>query len=102
MENWWSRFLDSLATRGGAIFLLFVADASLTTVILHMIHHGETNGAMAVTISTIFGNFSGALLMVLTGQDKKQTNGEKNGTTTNGIIPPVVTGTGTADSNIGK
>lgn len=73
------KLMNAFGTRGGAIMVLLLSNTALLCVIVHMLHHGETSGALAVTISTIFGNFTGALLMVLTGKDKDKPNGNGAG-----------------------
>ena len=74
----WTNFLNSLATRGGAIFLLFMINVIGTAVIMHLIHHNEAAGALGAVITTTFGNFSGALLIALKGSS------ESNATATTG------------------
>jgi hypothetical protein len=70
----WSDFCDTLNTRGGTIALLFIATAGLFLGVLHVMHHGDSNQAATVIIST-FSGFTGALLLALTQKDKTNGNG---------------------------
>jgi len=66
----WTNFLNSLATRGGAIFLLTAIFATGVCVSIHLIHHGEAGGQLAATLMGSFSSFSGALLLALKGSSE--------------------------------
>jgi hypothetical protein len=66
----WQNFLNSLSTRGGAIFLLFLVCLTGIFVILHMIHHGEDGSMFAGVVISTFSSFSGALLLALKGSSE--------------------------------
>lgn len=76
MERW-HIFLDSLASRGGAIFVLILANVALLGVIFYFAKHDELSAAIATLIGQTFGNFSGALLFALKsgGSDAKVPDG---------------------------
>jgi hypothetical protein len=63
----WNAFLTSLSTRGGAIFLLMMINAVGVGVTVLLIFKGYFVTALAATISTVLGNYNGALLMALKG-----------------------------------
>lgn len=63
----WNKFLASLSTRGGAIFLTSLICLVGVCVALHLIHHGEASGPVASGLITTFNGFAGALLIVLKG-----------------------------------
>jgi hypothetical protein len=67
----WQKFLDSIATKGGNLFLLFVCFAGLLSLLIHVLHHGDTGNVSMVVVST-FSGFSGALMATLTGKDSKE------------------------------
>jgi len=67
----WQKFLDSLATKGGNLLVLFVCFAGLLGLLIHVLHHGDTGNVSMVVIST-FSGFSGALMATLTGKDSKE------------------------------
>jgi hypothetical protein len=75
----WNSFLDSLATRGGSIFLMSGFVAGLVGLIIHLLHTHATGDVTTVILSA-FSAFEGALLTVLTSTARVPTNG--NGTTT--------------------
>lgn len=60
-------FLNLLATRGGAIFLLLVINGVGIGIAVFLILKGLYVTALAATISTVLGNYNGALLMALKG-----------------------------------
>lgn len=76
----WHSFLDSLATRGGNIFCLIVINVALAMLVYHVLHHNEVGAATATVILSTFSNFTGALMMALTGGSSKQRNGDGNAT----------------------
>lgn len=63
----WNEFLQSLGTRGGAIFLLTLIFLGGMFFSLHLIHHGEAASPLAASLMSTFAGFSGALLMALKG-----------------------------------
>jgi hypothetical protein len=67
----WQEFLDSLATKGGNLLVLFVCFAGLLSLLIHVLHHGDTGNVSMVVVST-FSGFSGALMATLTGKDSKE------------------------------
>ncbi|MGB8521905.1 MAG: hypothetical protein WCD43_02970 [Candidatus Acidiferrales bacterium] len=67
----WQKFLDSLATKGGNLLVLFVCFAGLLSLLIHVLHHGDTGNVSMVVVST-FSGFSGALMATLTGKDSKE------------------------------
>jgi uncharacterized membrane protein HdeD (DUF308 family) len=64
MESW-QKFLDSLATRGGNLFVLFVCFAGLLGLMIHVLHRSDSGNVTMVVVST-FSGFSGALMATLT------------------------------------
>ena len=70
MESW-QKFLDSLATKGGNLFVLFVCFAGLLSLLIHVLHHADSGNVTMVVVST-FSGFSGALMATLTGIDSKK------------------------------
>jgi len=70
MESW-QKFLDSLATRGGNLFVLFVCFAGLLSLMIHVLHRSDSGNVTMVVVST-FSGFSGALMATLTGIDSKK------------------------------
>jgi hypothetical protein len=67
----WQTFLDSLATKGGNLLVLFVCFAGLLGLLIHVLHHGDAGNVSMVVVST-FSGFSGALMATLTGKDSKE------------------------------
>jgi len=67
----WQKFLDSLATKGGNLFVLFVCFAGLLSLLIHVLHHADSGNVTMVVVST-FSGFSGALMATLTGIDSKK------------------------------
>jgi hypothetical protein len=82
MGRWsqaWNNFLSTLATRGGAIFILLVLSLTGFGITLHIIHHGESDSMAAAGLITTVGNFTGALLLALKGSSE---------TTSTAIVSP--------------
>lgn len=69
MMNAWAKFLDSLGSRGGNIFILLLATGGLFLAAIHMLHHGDKSEIATVILST-FSGFSGALLNALVSGGK--------------------------------
>ena len=67
----WQKFLDSLSTKGGNLFVLFICFAGLLGLLIHVLHHGDTGNVSMVVVAT-FSGFSGALMATLTGKDSKE------------------------------
>ena len=82
----WTAFLDSLATRGGNIFVLLMICLFLSGLVYHVLHHNEVNTSTAAVIMTTFSAFTGSLMNALQGGGSKQRNGDANG---NGKPPEV-------------
>ena len=76
----WQQFLDSLASKGGNLFVLVLFVSSLLLLTLHVFHRGYDPNSQAVTvILSTFSSFSGALLAALTGQMGGQRRNDGNG-----------------------
>jgi hypothetical protein len=90
MESW-QKFLDSLATRGGNLFVLFVCFSGLLGLMIHVLHRSDSGNVTMVVVST-FSGFSGALMATLTGIDSKKPalNGgaDKNASSANAAPAP--------------
>ncbi len=67
----WQDFLDSLSTKGGNIFMLFVAMTLLLIFMLHVTHDGRDSGLVSVIHDLAVG-FGGALLGALAGNSSRQ------------------------------
>jgi hypothetical protein len=95
----WQKFLDSLATKGGNLLVLFVCFAGLLGLLIHVLHHGDTGNVSMVVVAT-FSGFSGALMATLTGKDSKEQSGPVPGGSAAGVTIPNPNGpsgaTGTA------
>ncbi len=78
----WMGFLNSLSTRGGAIFMLVLINFVGVGVTMHLIHHGEAAGALGASLMTGFSNFQGALLMALKGSSDSTASVTSNSTGT--------------------
>lgn len=70
MASKWTNFLNSLATRGGAIFILMMLSLIGFGITIHIIHHGDDNNMIAAGLVTTLGNFTGALLLALKGSSE--------------------------------
>ena len=66
----WQGFLDSLATKGGNILLLVLGNVVLVSLVIWLHLAGFDKSSMTIAISQTLGNFSGALLMSLTGKER--------------------------------
>lgn len=86
----WEQFLNSLATRGGNIFLLAVFVLMLGGLVLHTLHHAEINTEVKTVVLSTFSGFTGALIAALQGGGSRQRNGEPN--------PPASSATGNPSS----
>ena len=66
MEQW-QKFLDSLASPGGGIFILVIIGFILTVSMLYVALHSDRYGQLTSTLlSHILSGFTGALLRDLT------------------------------------
>lgn len=74
METW-KNFVDSLASRGGAILVLLFGTLILGCMVIHVMHHGDV-GESASMIRNSFAGFSGALLVALTTSSKANGKGD--------------------------
>ncbi len=63
----WKEFLDSLATRGGNVFLLGLFVGGFSLLVLHVLHHAEPNAEVRTVVLSTFSTFTGALVGALTG-----------------------------------
>jgi len=80
MEKW-RQFLDSLATRGGNILLLWLCVGGFTGLVLHALHHPEVNVEVKTVVLATFSTFTGALVGALTGGASRQRSNDGNGGT---------------------
>jgi hypothetical protein len=74
----WQKFLDSLSTKGGNLFVLLICFAGLLFLLMHVLHHGDTGNITMVVVAT-FSGFSGALMATLTGKDQRDNFQSKRG-----------------------
>jgi len=78
----WNKFIDSLATRGGSIFILCIFVFLLGALMFHVLHHSDNDQVVTVILST-FSGFSGALLTALTSMTRSNQGGSNASTTSN-------------------
>ena len=77
--NRWNDFVNSLATSGANILILWLSAAGLFLALLHVMHHGDS-GNIATTIGSTFSGFAGALLNALvSGSKSNKTADTKQG-----------------------
>jgi hypothetical protein len=81
----WQKFLDSLSTKGGNLFVLLVCFAGLLCLLMHVLHHGDSGNVSMVVVAT-FSGFSGALMATLTGKDSKEQSEHVPGNATRVIV----------------
>src|ERR1700683_2761133 len=93
----WTVFLNSLATRGGAVFTLSWCCVGLLAFMLHMLHHGEASTTMETTISAMLSGFSGALLLALKGSSDSSATATTS--TPAGTVSTATSTDGTASLN---
>ncbi len=75
----WKDFLDSLATRGGNIFLLALFVVGFSVLVFHALHDAEPNAEARTVVLSTFSTFTGALVGALTGGAMmKKPNGAGN------------------------
>lgn len=65
MASWWQRFLNSLSTPGGNLFILVVFVGVFFGFLLHALSTPNANDKALTVISTTFTGFSSALLLGL-------------------------------------
>jgi len=65
--NWWNRFLDSLATKGGQLLILCMFVVMLLGLIIWVTARDQGDSQATTVIISTFSAFSGALLGFLTG-----------------------------------
>jgi hypothetical protein len=70
----WQDFLQGLATRGGAIFVLTTMVLTFGILVFHVLHHSDDPQTTTVILST-FSGFCAALLTMLTTQATKTPSG---------------------------
>jgi hypothetical protein len=80
----WQKFLDSLATKGGNLFVLLICFAGLLGLLIHVLHHGDSGNVSMVVVAT-FSGFSGALMATLTGKDSKEQSERPPGSKATGV-----------------
>jgi hypothetical protein len=73
----WHTFLDSLATIGGNIFILFTAWCMTGVLVLHLLHNADVNKDAQQLVLSTFAGLNGAMMYALT-------QGRKNGAGSNG------------------
>lgn len=71
MTKHWQDFLDSLSTKGGNIFMLFLALVGLMAFMLH-VTHDNSDGALVAVAHDLAVGFGGALLGGLSGSSSRQ------------------------------
>lgn len=71
MLKGWQDFLDSLSTKGGNVFVLFVSLGMLFTFMIHVSHDQADATLISVAHDMVVG-FGGALLSVLSGGSSRQ------------------------------
>ena len=77
----WERFIESLATSGGSVFLLVFLVVLFARAEIHLVYHPEgVSDNLTVTLSNILMAFVGALVQALSSRAKAPgTNGNGNG-----------------------
>lgn len=65
--NTWQAWLNSLATRGGAILILLLLVLLNITVTVYVVHKGWDSSMMIGSMIAGLGAFMGALLLALKG-----------------------------------
>lgn len=89
----WNAFLNSLATSGGNIFMLFMMSLILLVVSLYLMTKFGPGAPAVITLVGAFGTFTGALVGILKGSrvDPVPSNLTSTTSTTTSTIPPPVT-----------
>src|SRR4029077_17516729 len=90
----WQAWLNSLATRGGAILILLYLVMLGIGVTILAVHKGWDNSMIIGGMIASLGNFSGALLLALKGSSDPtpppMIAQQTTTTSTSSTIPPVV------------
>lgn len=68
----WQDFLDSLSTKGGNIFLMFMALIGLMSFVHHLGTDGHVDQSILSASHDMMVGFGAALLAVLSGSSSKQ------------------------------
>jgi hypothetical protein len=63
----WQKFLDSLSTKGGNLFVLGLFVAGLLALVIWVMLRDPGESQVVTVILSTFSGFSGALLAALTG-----------------------------------
>lgn len=86
----WNAFLNSLATSGGNIFMLFAMSLILLAVALYLMIKFGPGAPAVITLVGAFGTFTGALVGILKGSrlDPVPPNVTSTTSTTTSTIPP--------------
>jgi hypothetical protein len=82
MNGKWQYFLNSLATVGGNLVLLFLCFFVLLGLVLHVLHSSNVSDQVSTVIVTTFSAFSGALLQALRGRTSDTNPPPGGGTST--------------------
>lgn len=84
----WQDFLDSLSTTGGGIIVTASLVFTLLSVMIHVLHKGET-GEIVTILTGAFGGAFSALLVALKGNSSKQQMADRAAPTAdNGTAQP--------------
>lgn len=86
----WNAFLNSLATSGGNIFMLFMMSLILLVVSLFLMIKFGPGAPAVITLVGAFGTFTGALVGILKGSrvDPVPPNVTSTTSTVTSTIPP--------------
>ena len=87
----WQAWLNSLATRGGAILILLFLVLLNITVTVYVVHKGWDSSMMIGSMIAGLGAFMGALLLALKGSSDPVSppiTSQQTTTTTSAIAPP--------------
>ena len=93
MNGKWQYFLNSLATVGGNLFVLFICFVGMLGLVLYTLHDANSNVQIVATLTTTFGNFSGALLLCLKGRSTDTNPSPSGGTTSTSVVTQTTTPT---------
>lgn len=72
MMKIWQDFLDSLSTKGGNIFMMFVSLTALTAFVHHLGVDGHVDPSVISATHDMMVGFGAALLAVLSGSSSRQ------------------------------
>jgi hypothetical protein len=68
----WQKFLDSLSSKGGNLFILCAFVVFMLALVIWVTHRDAGDSQAVTVILSSFSAFSGALLAALTGQQGGQ------------------------------